>query len=104
MPSIQFKSLIAITWMKLLSAVTLRDFFLCKSGKYWVAVDNSTGDAWTENFSTKHQAILWLLQAEDRLKAMLLSLLHSYQLKRAIEIWAIMSFPFILSTTLFLRF
>ncbi len=34
--------------------------FLTKEGHKWVAVDNSTGDAWTEEFSWKRQAICWL--------------------------------------------
>ena len=34
--------------------------FLTKGGRRWVAVDNSTGDAWTEEFSRKRQAIRWL--------------------------------------------
>ena len=34
--------------------------FLAKEGRKWVAVDNSTGDAWTEEFSRERQAIRWL--------------------------------------------
>lgn len=34
--------------------------FLTKEGRTWVAVDNSTGDAWTEEFTRKRQAIRWL--------------------------------------------
>ena len=34
--------------------------FLTKEGRKWVAVDNTTGDAWTEEFSRKHQAVRWL--------------------------------------------
>ena len=34
--------------------------FLTKDGRKWVAVDNTTGDAWTEEFSRKHQAVRWL--------------------------------------------
>ncbi|MDE7243672.1 MAG: hypothetical protein K2O18_06825 [Oscillospiraceae bacterium] len=34
--------------------------FLTKEGRKWVAVDNSTGDAWTEEFTRKRQAIRWL--------------------------------------------
>ncbi len=34
--------------------------FLTKEGLKWVAVDNSTGDAWTEEFTRKRQAIRWL--------------------------------------------
>ena len=34
--------------------------FLTKEGHKWVAVDNSTGDAWTEEFRWRYQAIRWL--------------------------------------------
>ncbi|NCE65557.1 hypothetical protein D1159_13445 [Pseudoflavonifractor sp. 524-17] len=34
--------------------------FLTKEGRTWVAVDNTTGDAWTEEFSRKRQAVRWL--------------------------------------------
>ena len=34
--------------------------FLTKEGRKWVAVDNTTGDAWTEEFSPKRQAVRWL--------------------------------------------
>ncbi len=34
--------------------------FLAKEGRKWVAVDNSTGDAWMEEFSRKRQAVRWL--------------------------------------------
>lgn len=34
--------------------------FLAKDGRKWVAVDNSTGDAWTEEFTRKRQAVRWL--------------------------------------------
>ena len=34
--------------------------FLTKEGHKWVAVDNSTGDAWTEEFPRKRQAVRWL--------------------------------------------
>ena len=34
--------------------------FLTKEGCKWVAVDNSTGDAWTEEFRWRHQAVRWL--------------------------------------------
>lgn len=35
-------------------------YFLSQSGSLWVAVDNSTGDAWTEDFDSKRHAICWL--------------------------------------------
>lgn len=34
--------------------------FLTKEGRKWVAVDNTTGDAWTEEFRWKRQAVRWL--------------------------------------------
>ena len=34
--------------------------FLTKEGRKWVAVDNTTGDAWTEDFDRKRHAIRWL--------------------------------------------
>ena len=34
--------------------------FLTKFGRKWVAVDNTTYDAWTEEFNQKRQAIRWL--------------------------------------------
>ena len=37
-----------------------RGLFLAKEGRTWVAVDNTTGDAWTEEFSRKRQAVRWL--------------------------------------------
>ena len=36
------------------------DLFLTKEGRKWVAVDNTTGDAWTEEFPRKRQAVRWL--------------------------------------------
>lgn len=35
--------------------------FLTKEGRKWIAVDNTIGDAWTEEFSRKRQAVRWLL-------------------------------------------
>ena len=34
--------------------------FLMKECRKWVAVDNTTGDAWTEEFSRKRQSVRWL--------------------------------------------
>ena len=34
--------------------------FLTKEGRKWVAGYNTTGDAWTEEFPRKRQAIRWL--------------------------------------------
>ena len=34
--------------------------FLTKEGRKWVAVDNATGDTWTEDFRWKRQAVRWL--------------------------------------------
>ncbi len=40
--------------------------FLARDGRKWVAVDNSTGDAWAEKFRWKRQAIRWLLGEFER--------------------------------------
>lgn len=37
--------------------------FYCRVGRVWVAVDNSTGDAWTEDFPSESSARTWLLGA-----------------------------------------
>ncbi len=39
--------------------------FLTKEDRKWVAVDNSTGDAWKEKFNSKRQAVRWLLDEID---------------------------------------
>ena len=46
--------------MKVIDFRTPLGLFLTKEGGKWVAVDNSTGDVWTEEFSRKRQAIRWL--------------------------------------------
>ncbi|MDE7244626.1 MAG: hypothetical protein K2O18_11735 [Oscillospiraceae bacterium] len=46
--------------MKVIDFRTPLGLFLTKEGGKWVAVDNSTGDAWTEEFSRKRQAVRWL--------------------------------------------
>ena len=62
----QFMSRIAIKRVspeRLLNVIDFRTplgLFLTKEGRKWVAVDNSTGDAWTEEFSRKRQAVRWL--------------------------------------------
>ena len=48
---------------KLTDIIELRTplgLFLTKEGRIWVAVDNTTEDAWTEEFSCKRQAVHWL--------------------------------------------
>ena len=48
---------------KVLNVIDFRTplgLFLTKEGRTWVAVDNTTGDAWTEEFSWKRQAVRWL--------------------------------------------
>lgn len=37
-----------------------RGRFLAREGRKWVALDNSTCDAWIEEFSRRHQAVRWL--------------------------------------------
>ena len=39
--------------------------FLTREGRRWVAVDNSTGDAWTEEFYRKRAALCWLWRAAE---------------------------------------
>lgn len=34
--------------------------YICQDGEKFVAVDNKTGDSWTEEFDTKEEAIGWL--------------------------------------------
>lgn len=46
--------------MSVIDLRTPSGLFLTKEGHKWVAVDNTTGDAWTEEFSRKRQAIRWL--------------------------------------------
>ena len=48
---------------KVLNVIDFRTpwgLFLTKEGRKWVAVDNTTVDAWTEEFSPKRQAVRWL--------------------------------------------
>ena len=42
--------------------------FLQKDGNVFVAIDNSTGDAWTEEFKNRKSAEKWLLNADESLK------------------------------------
>ena len=37
-----------------------RGLFLTKEGGGWVACDNTSGDAWTEDFGTRAEAVGWL--------------------------------------------
>ena len=46
--------------MRVIDLRTPSGLFLTKEGRKWVAVDNTTGDAWTEEFSRKRQAVRWL--------------------------------------------
>lgn len=38
-----------------------RGLFLTKEGGGWVACDNTSGDAWTEDFETRAEAVGWLV-------------------------------------------
>ena len=40
-----------------------RGLFLARAGRAWMAVDNSTGYAWTEEFRSRRKAVRWLRQA-----------------------------------------
>lgn len=56
---------------EMLSGHTPRGLFLARDGYRWVAVDNSTCDEWTEEFSRKRQAVRWLhgeFEVGDRAK------------------------------------
>ena len=46
--------------LKVMRYRTPRGRFLAKEDCQWIAVDNSAGEAWTEAFSKKRQAIRWL--------------------------------------------
>lgn len=37
--------------------------YLTKEGGLWIALDNRTGDAWTEEFCSRQEAVRWLLGA-----------------------------------------
>lgn len=39
--------------------------FLTRESHKWVAVDNATGDAWTEEFSRKRNALRWLRRTDE---------------------------------------
>ena len=38
--------------------------FVRKDNSVWVAIDNQTGDAWTEEFTSLPQALKWLSNPE----------------------------------------
>lgn len=40
-----------------------RERYIFSDGKKWIAVENSTGDAWMEDFETMAEAIFWLANA-----------------------------------------
>lgn len=42
-----------------------KGLFLCCEENRWVAVDNSTNDAWTESFFDIFEAICWLLRMDE---------------------------------------
>lgn len=37
-----------------------KEKFLIKNANGYIAIDNTTGDAWTENFVDKYDALKWL--------------------------------------------
>lgn len=67
--SVQWYELIWFVDCSCLSNIITNRFpkglFLCREGSRWVAVDNTTSDAWTEDFSTSLKAIQWLMQVEE---------------------------------------
>ena len=56
---------------KIIRQDTQRGSFLAREGRKWVALDNSTGDRWVEEFTQKCQAVRWLrgkFEVGDRTK------------------------------------
>lgn len=39
--------------------------FMVKEGDVWVGIDNTDGDAWTEDFQSKKDCENWLLGLEE---------------------------------------
>ena len=39
--------------------------FISNETKCWVAIDNSTGDAWTEEFESLELAVIWLINNSE---------------------------------------
>jgi hypothetical protein len=48
-----------------LSGYRPRGLFYKKGETVWVACDNSTGDAWVEEFKTEEKAIKWLEASDE---------------------------------------
>ncbi len=42
-----------------------RGLFVAKTGDWFIAIDNSTGDAWVEAFSTLDMCVEWLAWSDD---------------------------------------
>jgi hypothetical protein len=40
--------------------------FICREGKKFIGIDNSDGDAWTEEFSTEAECVRWLTEDVPR--------------------------------------
>ena len=45
---------------KVVAELVPRGRFLAQEGSIWIAVDNSSGEAWVESFQQKRQALRWL--------------------------------------------
>lgn len=50
---------------KVIAGYSPRGLFLARENGRWVAVDNRTGSAWTEEFHRKRTAIRWLRGKEN---------------------------------------
>ncbi|BCR35567.1 hypothetical protein [Mariniplasma anaerobium] len=44
-----------------------REKFLAFSDDKWIAIDNTTGDIWTEEFDTFISAVKWLTLKQDKI-------------------------------------
>lgn len=42
--------------------------FMHKDGDKWIAIDNSTGDAWVETFNNEEEAVKWLEEKVQKTK------------------------------------
>lgn len=47
--------------LKIIARYSPRGLFWCIDGVKYIGIDNSTGDAWTEEFDTFKQCESWLL-------------------------------------------
>jgi len=60
MPDCEIQQVSMVELNKVIALYAPRGLFLAKGNHLWIAVDNSTCDAWTEEFQSKRQAVRWL--------------------------------------------